>query len=82
MLPNTLKKKPVTVVEKVFALILWIVPDFTTWQFVCQNREQNAHGGKPLVGEFSSFAEEVMNNSDKVELRKEHQQHEDKELLT
>ena len=81
MPPNTLKKQPVTVVEKVFARILWLVPDFKNWQVICQNRK-NAHGGKPLVGESGSLAEEVMDNSDKVELRKEHHKHEDGELLT
>ena len=82
MPPNTLKKKPVTLVGKVFALILWLVPDFKHWRVVCQNSEQIAHGGKPLVGKFSLLAEEVVDNSDNVELRKEHQTHEDTELLT
>ena len=81
MPPNTLKKKPTTVIEKVFALILWLVPGFTDWQFVCQSREQHTQGGKPLIGKHSTLADEVMDTSDKVELRKEHQKHEDKEFV-
>ena len=81
MPPNTLKRRPVTLIETLFVLILWLVPDFQDWHFVCQSRAQHTHGGKPLVGKHSPLADEVMDSSDKVELRKEHQKHEDKELL-
>ena len=82
MPPNTLKTQPVTVIEKVFALIVWLVPDFKDWHLVCQNREQQqSKGGKPLIGKHSTVADEVMDTPDTVELRKEHKKHEDKELV-
>ena len=82
MPPNTLKKQPVTVIEKVFALILWLVPDFKDWHLVCQNREQQqSKCGKPLIGKHSTVADEVLDTSDNVELRGEHTKHEDKEFV-
>ena len=78
--PHTIKTRPVTVIEKVFALILWLLPDFKDWNFVCKSREHTP-AGKAMVGNFSTLADEVMDSSDKVELRKEHQKHEDKALL-
>ena len=81
MPPNTLKKKPVTVIEKVFALILWLLPDFKDWHLVCESREQHTQGGKPLIGKHSTVADDVLDTSDKVELRKEHKKHEDQEFV-
>ena len=67
---GTFKQQPKLLIEKVFALVSWLLPKHTDWELICNLRDTKAPT-KSLIAAGSSLPDEVMDTSDKLELQKE-----------
>ena len=80
MMPHPPKAKPATLIEKVFCLVSWILPEHTDYYAIVKARVP-ATPTTPLTSANCSLPDEVLDSQDKMELKASHNKVEDMDLL-
>ena len=71
VMPRPPKAKPATLIEKVFCLVQWILPQHTDYYGIVKARVP-AKPATPLTSAICSLPDEVLDLQDKQELKASH----------